>query len=885
MTKKFKRTISFILTIALLVTITYTQAPITVFGDENIDQGKCGPKASYVIDSEGTLTISGTGDVTSTNWDSFSDQTQKIVIEDGITSIPYAAFYNFKNVTDVIMIGSLKTIGANAFEGCAALKNITFSNKLNKIEEKAFLNCISIRNIELPDSLKTIENEVFSGCTNLNEIKMSSGIEEVEFDVFAGTAFYNNKSNWTDKILYCGNVAIEGENGISGEVNIKNGTRVIASRAFEYSNITKVTIPDNIVTIGATAFFDCKSLKSVIVEGGLKYIKDNAFGGDSLLSNLQLPETVTQIGNGAFSSCVRLVNFKTSENLTKLGASVFANCNSLEKITITKNVAIIGEKCFEGCSQLLELTSYTEATPGDYKGGDNVLTLPESLEKIYAVEGSKYETYANEKEIEFEKVNDWQINNGESEYGKYVVTKGQKDYYKNHNYNQTDYLDYANSAINKNVKVIGSNAGSSDKGNMFDGDVNSFWQKTDRVNEVYINVDLGRNITFDQIKLWLASTGLEYEINVSNDKVNYETVMYVTNPYSSTRTDEIYLDKSVTARYVQFKTLYKHDNSDIFYEIGVYGKKGQIEYTAPVESETTTPEESTTIPTEVETTDETITTGESTTVAQTTETTTQGSVETTTEATTTTGVKETTTTPHTDETGTTPETGETTTPDSQTTSGQNETTSTKATDNQETTGHAKIKLTAPKIKRLKEKDYHSTEIKWSKSGDKCSYIVYRSTNAKKNYKKIGTTSNLQYTDKTVKAGTTYFYKIKAICGNVESQSTVKKISIKGRPLKPRLTLKMTQKAIKIKWGIIKDNSKGIQVYVKSTSGGYKKYTKIYATTNLKHSSKKKGATGIESSKKGLKKGSTYQFKIRTYAIVNKKKVYSLWSNVKKIKIK
>lgn len=105
------------------------------------------------------------------------------------------------------------------------------------------------------------------------------------------------------------------------------------------------------------------------------------------------------------------------------------------------------------------------------------------------------------------------------------------------------------------------------------------------------------------------------------------------------------------------------------------------------------------------------------------------------------------------------------------------------------------------------------------------------------------------------------------------------------PSKPSLKLKADSRALKIKWGIISDNSKGVEVYVKSNGGGYKKYTKIYATTNLKKSKSKKGATGIESPKSGMKKGCTYQFKIRTYAIVNRKKVYSKWSKVKKIKIK
>ena len=125
MNTKIKRIIAYILTITLLVTMTGINNYVKA--DENIDQGKCGLKASYVIDNDGILTISGSGKVTNKNWSSFKEQIKKVVIEEGVTELPYGAFSNHKNLTDVIMADSVRKIGSCTFDGCISLLKITLS--------------------------------------------------------------------------------------------------------------------------------------------------------------------------------------------------------------------------------------------------------------------------------------------------------------------------------------------------------------------------------------------------------------------------------------------------------------------------------------------------------------------------------------------------------------------------------------------------------------------------------------------------------------------------------------------------------------------------------------------------------------------------------------
>ena len=62
------------------------------------------------------------------------------------------------------------------------------------------------------------------------------------------------------------------------------------------------------------------------------------------------------------------------------------------------------------------------------------------------------------------------------------------------------------------------------------------------------------------------------------------------------------------------------------------------------------------------------------------------------------------------------------------------------------------------------------KISWAKIANAAKYEVYRATKKDGSYTKIATTTNLSATDTTGKAGTTYFYKIKAVHSNVNASS-------------------------------------------------------------------------------------------------------------------
>lgn len=895
MRKHCKKIISYILLITLVFTIIGDKNP--VLADENIDEGKCGINTHYVLDSNGTLTISGKGKVTSNNWIDFKEQIKKVIIEEGVINIPDQAFFGCKNLNEVSMAYTVQEIGELAFARCVALDEITIPRRIKVIEGNTFSGCTNLDNIIIPDNVKEIKGFAFYGCTKLKYIQMSKNIESVGKSVFYNTAFFNDADNWENGVLYCDSVLIAGSSYSPQDITVKEGTRVIAANAFEFGLLSKLVLPGSVVTIGCQAFHDCNYLKEIVAEPGLRYIETEAFLRDVLLSKVQLPDTVKEIGDTAFGGCKSLVNFDAPTHLAKIGKSAFKDCNSLESVTIPKSVSIIGDSCFDNCNQLFEITSYTTAAPGNYKGW-GTMSLPDSVKKIRGIKLSDYENYAKSKGISFEEVEDWEICEMENEYGKAVTTKGQKAYQNTFLDSGVTYVDYANTSYNKMANASPSEI-YNNANNVLDGKMDTYW--TNNGDETTFTIDLGRNITFNQIKIWMRGLGLEYEISVSTDNLYFEQIMHMTNSYNSTRTDEIVLNSAVTGRYVQIKRLYICDPGDLYYEIGLYGKEGQLGE-GTEETTNSGQVETTMAPTTKENVPTTVTPtkppeSEVTTMVPTT----PPESEVTTAAPTTPPESEVITvvptTPHESEVTTvvptTPPESEVTTiapttsvinEENTTTMKQPETTTVGVESNKNTDPGIQEKLIVPKIKSIKESNYHTALIKWNKSAIDCRYEIYRGKKKGGKYIKIAGTSKTEFTDKKVKAGKRYFYKIKAISKNESVMSNIKGIRIKGKPNRPGIKVKADKVKLEIKWGIIKDNSKGIEIFVKSPNGGYKKYKKIHSSINLKKSKNKKGVTGIISPSSGLKSGVTYQFKSRTYAVVLKHKVYSRWSKIRKIKI-
>ena len=105
--------------------------PASAFASTIVDRGACGDHASFVLDADGTLTVSGTG----TMEGSFNKLPVKnVVIENGITGIGDWAFQSCKALTSITIPDSVTRIRTNAFDYCPNLQTVYYQGTKSQWE-------------------------------------------------------------------------------------------------------------------------------------------------------------------------------------------------------------------------------------------------------------------------------------------------------------------------------------------------------------------------------------------------------------------------------------------------------------------------------------------------------------------------------------------------------------------------------------------------------------------------------------------------------------------------------------------------------------------------------------------------------------------------------
>lgn len=178
----------------------------------------------------------------------------------------------------------------------------------------------------------------------------------------------------------------------------------------------------------------------------------------------------------------------------------------------------------------------------------------------------------------------------------------------------------------------------------------------------------------------------------------------------------------------------------------------------------------------------------------------------------------------------------------------------------------------PSIVSLKGQD-KSITVKWSQVTGASEYAIYMSSSSNGKYNKIATASSKKTSYKVtgLSANKNYYFKIRAYrkADMNTAYSSYSGVNYTGTATEtPSISsIDSQRKKLTIKWNKVSGADR-YEVYMASSSNG--EYTKV-ATVK---------STNTSYTKSGLKDGTTYYFKIRTFRSVNNGKVYSNYSKVK-----
>jgi len=146
----------------------------------------------------------------------------------------------------------------------------------------------------------------------------------------------------------------------------------IGEWAFAYcTQLTSVTIENDVSIIGPNAFSDCTSLTTLVLPTSLKSIEASAFFSCAALTSVTIPGNVTSIGETAFYLCTSLTSLTFSDGLTRIGQGAFYLCKSLTTVTIPGSVIQIGGSPFGHCLALNGIN--VSPTNPNYASIDGVL--------------------------------------------------------------------------------------------------------------------------------------------------------------------------------------------------------------------------------------------------------------------------------------------------------------------------------------------------------------------------------------------------------------------------------------------------------------------------------------------------------------------------------
>ena len=171
-----KRIFSFVLAVLMIASLL----PATALAADIVDSGTCGAEGdgsnlTWTLDSEGVLTISGSGDMHDYGsfdapWYGSKSMVKSAVIADGVTSIGVYAFYECRSLTSVTILDSVTLIDDAAFYNCSSLTSVTIPDSVTSIGSSAFEGCASLTSVTIPDSVTSIGWSAFKGCASLTDV-------------------------------------------------------------------------------------------------------------------------------------------------------------------------------------------------------------------------------------------------------------------------------------------------------------------------------------------------------------------------------------------------------------------------------------------------------------------------------------------------------------------------------------------------------------------------------------------------------------------------------------------------------------------------------------------------------------------------------------------
>ena len=279
-----------------------------------------------------------------------------------IVGIEDYAFANNENIVSIVIPEPTFTFDSNDLNDSFSEEAIPveqFKLGYESIGENAFFSCVSLKSVTLPSSVNTIEIGAFNSCENLESINLEN-VNTVQATAFL--ACESLKSVKLEKVTIIEDLAFAGCTALS-DLTLGNNLTEIYNEAFiNCDSLKEVVLPESLEKVRKNIFADCDGIESItmpkIYGGNFATLFSGNYYSDGYFSDVDpslIPESLTtviitaqtEIPSRAFYNCASIKKIVLPDATTSIGERAFSHCYGLEEFVIPDGIVSIGTRAFE----------------------------------------------------------------------------------------------------------------------------------------------------------------------------------------------------------------------------------------------------------------------------------------------------------------------------------------------------------------------------------------------------------------------------------------------------------------------------------------------------------------------------------------------------------
>lgn len=284
---------------------------------------------------------------------------KSIIIPSTLFEIQAAAFYH-SNTTSVEVVDTIESPSeldyiADYGFAYSPIESFVIPDSVTEVGIYAFAYCTKLKSLTTGAKMSVINDGLIRGATALEELILQEGLEEI--DGLTNSGGYDEKTS-----------------GYSlKKVVIPASVKTMFATFFDLDSLETVEFKTNsqLTELWSYVFYNCSSLKSVTLPGGVNYIEEGIFYGCTSLESVDLSATtIDTIWEYTFAYTESLVSVKFPATLTTIGDRAFYG-TGLVNLEIPASITAFGLGVFENAAKL-ETVTFAADSPITSLDGENI---------------------------------------------------------------------------------------------------------------------------------------------------------------------------------------------------------------------------------------------------------------------------------------------------------------------------------------------------------------------------------------------------------------------------------------------------------------------------------------------------------------------------------